>query len=72
MKKSYMMEDLDCAHCASKIEDAISKIDGANACHVNFLAQKMTLEADDDKFESIVNQAIKITKKIEPDCKIQV
>ena len=72
MKKSNMMEDLDCAHCASKIEDAISKIDGVNACHVNFLAQKMTLEADDDKFESIVNQAIKITKKIEPDCKIQV
>ena len=59
MKKIYRLEDLECAVCAGKME-----------VNVNFLTQKLTLVADDEKFESIVDEAVKICKKIEPDCRI--
>ena len=37
VKKTFLLEDLDCAHCAAKIEDAVSKIDGVEKATVNFL-----------------------------------
>lgn len=70
MRKVFELEDLDCANCAAKMQDAISKIDGVKAVSVNFLSQKMTLEADDDKFDDILKQAIKTIKKVEPDCEV--
>ena len=72
MKKTFKMEDLDCAHCAAKMEDAIKKLDGVSNANVNFLAQKVTIEADDDKFDEVVKEAAKACKKIEPDCRIIV
>ena len=70
MKKTFELEDLDCAHCAQKMQDAIAKIDGVDSVIVNFLAQKMTLEAADEKFDDILKQAIKTIKKVEPDCTV--
>jgi len=70
MKKVFKLEDLDCAHCAAKMQDAIAKIDGVKSVSVNFLMQKMTLEADDAAFDDILKKAQKAIKKIEPDCRI--
>ena len=70
MKKTYKMQDLDCANCAAKMEDAIRKIDGVTDASVSFLAQKVTIEADDARFDEIVKQAVKACKKVEPDCEI--
>lgn len=70
MKKIFKLEELDCAHCAAKMQDAINKIDGVQHASINFLAQKLTLEAEDDRFEEIVADAQKAIKKIEPDCRI--
>lgn len=70
MKKIFKLEDLDCANCAAKMERAIAKIDGVTAATVNFISQKLSIEADDAKFESIIQQAVKACKKVEPDCKI--
>lgn len=70
MKKTFELEDLDCAHCAQKMQDAIAKIDGVDSVIVNFLAQKMTLEAADEKFDDILKQAIKTIRKVEPDCTV--
>ena len=72
MKKTYMLEDLDCANCAAKMEEAIKKIDGVKFASVNFLAQKMTLEADDEAFDEILKKAIKTIKRVEPDCRVIV
>ena len=72
MKKMYMLEDLDCANCAAKMEEAISKIDGVTYARVSYLAQKLTLEADDDRFDQIVKEAVKACRKVEPDCEIVV
>ena len=72
MNKTYMLEDLDCANCAAKMEEAVKKIDGVKFASVNFLAQKMTLEADDEAFDEILKKAIKTIKRVEPDCRVIV
>lgn len=70
MKKVYELEDLDCAACAAKMEDAISKLDGVNYANVSFITQKLTLDAEDDDFDKIFKKVVKLCKKIEPDCSI--
>jgi len=72
MKKSFAMQDLDCANCAAKMEAAIKKLDGVNDCSVNFFAQKMILDADDARFEDIVAKAAAAIKKVDPDCRLIV
>ena len=68
MKKRFMIEELCCANCAAKMEDGIRKLEGVNSANINFLTQKLTLDADDTCFESILDEAERIIKKIEPDC----
>ena len=71
MKKIYKMEDLDCAHCAAKMEKGIAKLDGVDAVTISFLSQKMTVTfAEGADIDSIMKEACAICKKIEPDCRI--
>ncbi len=70
MKKTFKLQDLDCANCAAKMERGIAKIDGVKQVNVNFLTQRMTIEADDERFEEIMDQVVKTCKKVEPDCVI--
>ena len=70
MKKKFKLQDLDCANCAQKMEDAIKKIDGVNDASVSFMTQKMTIDADDERFEAIMDELVKVCKKVEPDCVI--
>lgn len=70
MKKSYRLEDLDCANCAAKMERSVAKIDGVNSVNISFMGQRMVIEADDARFEEIMDQVVKACRKVEPDCKI--
>ena len=70
MKKTFELEDLDCANCAMKMQESIGKIPGVISCSVNFMTQKMILEADDADFEKILKEAVKTIKKVEPDCTV--
>ena len=70
MKKVFKLEDLDCANCAAKMERAIAKIEGVISASVNFMSQKLTIEADDTKFDNIMKDVVKTCKKVEPDCRI--
>ena len=70
MRKVYKLKDLDCANCAAKMETAIKKIDGVQSATVNFLSQKLTVEADEAVFEDVLKKIAKAIKKIEPGCKI--
>ena len=72
MKKVIAMQDLDCANCASKMEQAIRKIDGVQSCTINFMLQRMTLEIDDNNSTDIINQIKVAVKKIEPDCRLKI
>ena len=69
MKKVIKIE-VDCAVCANKIQDGVSKISGVNSVTVNFMTQKMVLDIDDDKFDEVYKQVIKAAKKIEPDFEV--
>jgi copper chaperone CopZ len=70
MKKTFCIEELECAHCAAKMENEISKLEGVKSVTVAFLTQKLTIEADDELFDSIAVKAAAICKKIEPDCEV--
>ena len=69
MKKRYKFE-VDCANCAAKVEEAVKKIDGVNDASVNFMAQKMTIDADDARFDKILKEVVAVAKKVEPDCEL--
>lgn len=70
MKKMYMLEDLDCANCAAKMEETIKKIEGVTYARVSYLAQKLTLEADDAVYDAVLAEVVRTCKRIEPDCTI--
>ena len=70
MKKVFRLEDLDCANCAAKMERAIAKIDGVASASVSFMTQRLTVEADDARFDDIMKEIVKACKKVEPDCQI--
>lgn len=72
MKKVFKLDDLDCANCARKMEDGIRALEGVQSVSINFLAQKLTLEAPDAEFDEILKKAAKVIKKIEPDCTIVI
>ena len=57
MKKRYKLTDLDCANCAAKMEAAI---------------KKMTVDADDARFDDIMKEVVAVCKKVEPDCVINL
>ncbi len=70
MKKKFKCE-IDCANCAAKVQDAILKIDGVENASVNFMTQKFMLEADDDRFDEILKEAVKVGRRIEPDFEVE-
>ena len=70
MKKTFKMQDLECAHCAAKMEDAIGKLPGVHNVSINFMTQKLVLEAEDEQFDAILDEAAKLVRKVEPDCRI--
>ncbi len=70
MKKSFRLEDLDCANCAAKMEAAINKLPGVNKATVSFMAQKLILDAEDDRFDEILAAAKKEISKVEKDCRV--
>lgn len=70
MKKVFKLKDLDCANCAAKMEAAIAKLDGVESVTVNFMTQRLTLVAPDDRFDAVLEEAQKTMHKVEPDCTI--
>ena len=72
MKKKFKLTDLDCANFAAKMEDAIKKLDGVNDASVSFMMQKMTIDADDARFDEIMKEVVEVCKKVEPDCIINM
>ncbi|NLJ90133.1 MAG: heavy-metal-associated domain-containing protein [Clostridiales bacterium] len=70
MKKKFRLENLGCANCAAKMEDRINKLDGVESVSINFMTTRMIIEADKEKMPTIIQEAEKIIKKLEPDTKL--
>ncbi len=68
MKKVFKLRDLDCANCAAKMEAAIQKIHGVESATVNFMTQKLTIEAADSDFEQVLSEAERAIRRVEPGC----
>ena len=70
MRKSFQLSDLDCANCAAKLEEAISKLPELSNVSVNFMAQKLSFETNSDNLEEIIKQIRQVISKIEPECEL--
>lgn len=70
MKKIFKIE-VDCAVCAGKVEEAIRRIDGVQEANINFIAQKLSIDADEAEFSRIIKEAKIVGRKIEPDFVIE-
>ena len=70
MKKHCKMDNLGCANCAAKMEERIRKRPGVADASINFTLQRLSLDAPDEQMDSILSEAQKIVKSIEPDCSI--
>lgn len=71
MKKTFILEDLDCAHCAQKIEDKVASFDGVSNCKVTFLTQKLVYDVEDDKAKEVEEKMRKFVKETEPDVTVK-
>ncbi|QQS88328.1 MULTISPECIES: cation transporter [Fusobacterium] len=67
MKKVFKLEGLNCAHCAAKIEEKVSKLEGVKSVVINFMTTKMTLESVDENIGDIVEKVKKLINEVEPD-----
>ena len=70
MKKTYILEDLDCAHCAAIIEEKVGKLDGVSSSKVTLLTQKLVIEVEEEKVKPVTEEIKKIVKKLEPDVEV--
>ena len=70
MKKTYQLSEVDCAVCAAKIENAVRKVEGVTDARVNFVLQKLTLEADDAAFDDVLTRVKTAVSKAERGCKV--
>lgn len=70
MKRSYKLQDLDCANCASKMECDIQKLPGVDSARISFMTSKLTIEADADEFDHLLDEAQSICSRYEKDCVI--
>ncbi len=70
MKKQFKLDEIDCANCARELQDELSQLEGVESVSVNFMTQKLTLEAADDEFEEVLERVIEFTAEAEPDCEI--
>lgn len=71
-KKELILEGLECANCAAKIESMVNKIDGVSKASMNFINKTLTLEiCSNDKLVEILNETEKIVNNIEPGINIR-
>ncbi|MBR1540540.1 MAG: cation transporter [Clostridia bacterium] len=71
MKCDFRIKGLDCANCAAELERAINKVKGVDKATISFMSEKMTIELDEDKKDSIMKDVEKVIKKEEPDVTIK-
>ena len=70
MRKSFKLDEIDCANCARKLQDELARLDGVDAVSVNFLTQKLTLSAADERFDDVLDRVVELVARVEPDCEI--
>ena len=62
MKRSFKLENLDCANCAAKMESVDKAV-------ISFMTQRLTIETEND-MDEVLDQCQKAIDKVEDDCRI--
>ena len=70
MKKTFKLQDLDCANCAAKMERAIQQVEGVISANVSFMTQKLSIEIAAANFDIVWKEVKKKAKKANPDVTI--
>lgn len=70
MEKKYTFENLDCPHCAKKLEDKIGAVEGVHSAKVEFPSCVVTLDIEESMEETIEAEMEKIVSEEEPDVHI--
>ncbi len=70
MKKKYKLDEIDCANCALKLENAIKEVNGVTDAKVNYMMQKMTFEADEASIDAVEKDVLAVCKRMEPDMEV--
>ena len=70
MKKTYSLDQLDCAACAAKMEEAASQVPGVEELRINFLTKTMSLTASEDHFEQVAQNVMAACQRVEPECRV--
>ncbi|URJ50261.1 heavy metal translocating P-type ATPase [Paenibacillus polymyxa] len=71
-RHEWILEGLDCANCALKIENGVSKIEGVMDCSVNFVTKTLTMTTSSDQKEEIFRQAERKVHRLEPHVRMVV
>ena len=71
MTKRFKLRDLDCANCAAKMEDAISKLDGVEECTISFMTQRLILTAPEERFEALLERVQECISKVDRHCVLE-
>ncbi|WP_063595281.1 heavy metal translocating P-type ATPase [Peribacillus simplex] len=71
MKRELVLEGLDCAGCAAKIEKNVKTINGVDECSVNFVTKTLTMQTAEEKDDAVVSEAKQLISKLEPGIRIK-
>ena len=72
MEIRLVLNGLDCANCANKIETKVNKINGVKEATVNFSTTLLIAEIKEESLkDEIINEIKSIVKKLEPDVKVE-
>lgn len=71
-RKEYLLEGLNCANCAAKIEHEVQKLSQVVSATMNFAVKQLTVELDEEaESAEVLRQISKIVHKHEPGVAIQ-
>lgn len=65
MEKVYLVENLDCGSCADQIERNVKKLKGVEDASMNFLTQKLSVSASEERHSTLLKDIQKIAKRVE-------
>lgn len=72
MKTKFKVEGIDCPNCAAKIERLVGEIEGVTSSKINFMAEKLTVEADESVSGKLLEEVTKAVKSVEADASVEV
>ncbi|GHV03493.1 cadmium-translocating P-type ATPase [Campylobacterota bacterium] len=66
MQARYPIKGVGCAVCASKIEAAVSKLDGVESAVIDIATNTLSLTANGDRLDDLIAKINTLMKRIEP------